>query len=131
MGLTGRLLPDGLLRRVGAHGGVLASFAFVLVAEFGDKTQLLTIDLAATFPDAPLSVFVGVVAALALRTGVDALVGERVERWLPERAVEAAAAAVFLAFGLLVLGVLPTTGLLVVLAGVALGLIGWKVAARR
>ncbi|WP_254545768.1 TMEM165/GDT1 family protein [Halomarina pelagica] len=131
VGLTGRLLPDGLLRRLGTYGGVLASFAFVLVAEFGDKTQLLTIDLAATFPDAPLSVFVGVIAALALRTGIDALVGERVERWLPTRAVEAAAAAVFLAFGLLVLGVLPATGLLAVLAVVVLGLLGWAVAAGR
>ncbi|MFB6097469.1 MAG: TMEM165/GDT1 family protein [Haloferacaceae archaeon] len=115
VGLSGKVLPEGVLTRVGAYGGVLTSFVFIMFAEFGDKTQLLTINLAATFPDAPLSVFVGVVAALALRTGVDALVGERVERAVPTAWIELAAAAVFVAFGLTVLGLLPSAGLVGVL----------------
>ncbi|WP_227354687.1 TMEM165/GDT1 family protein [Haladaptatus salinisoli] len=99
VGLSGRLLPDSVLTRMGAYGGVLTSFVFIAFAEFGDKTQLLTIDLAATFPRARASVFVGVVAALGLRTGVDALIGERFERRVPTRYMELVAAFVFLLFG--------------------------------
>lgn len=114
VGVPGALLPDRLLGRVGRHGGILVSFLFILFAEFGDKTQLLTINLAATFPDAPLPVFVGVVAALGLRTGVDALIGERVERRLPTAWIELVAAAVFCWFGLVVFGVAPVVALGVV-----------------
>ncbi|WP_227376524.1 TMEM165/GDT1 family protein [Haladaptatus halobius] len=99
VGLSGRLLPNSVLTQMGAYGGVLTSFVFIAFAEFGDKTQLLTIDLAATFPHARASVFVGVVTALGLRTGVDALVGERFKRWVPTEYVELVAALVFLLFG--------------------------------
>jgi putative Ca2+/H+ antiporter (TMEM165/GDT1 family) len=115
VGLTGWLVPDALLTRVGSYGGLLTGFLFVLFAEFGDKTQLLTINLAATFPDAPFAVFVGVLAALALRTGVDAAIGGKVETVLPTAYIEAGAAVVFLAFGLVVLGA-PTALLFVALA---------------
>lgn len=124
-GIAGRYVPAWVARRVGSAGGVATSFVFVAFAEFGDKTQLLTINLAATFPDAPGAVFVGVVAALGLRTGVDAIVGDRVERWLPVTLVEVAAAAVFVAFGLLVLGVVPVLVLLSVLGAVAGLFLGW------
>nr|WP_233265052.1 TMEM165/GDT1 family protein [Halomarina oriensis] len=130
-GLSGRLLPDPVLARVGAYGGVLASFVLVGVAEFGDKTQLLTVNLAVVFPDAPLSVFVGVVAALGLRTGVDAVVGERVEAYLPTAAIEAGAAAVFVAFGLFALGFLPESGLFAVLVAVVVGVVAWGLRSRR
>lgn len=102
VGVSGRLLPDGVLTRMGAYGGVLTTFVFIMFAEFGDKTQLLTINLSTTFPESPVSIFVGVVAALALRTGVDALIGERFERALPTKWLELVAAFVFLAFGALV-----------------------------
>lgn len=102
VGMSGTLLPDGLLTRMGAYGGVLTTFVFILFAEFGDKTQLLTINLSTTFPNSPLSVFVGVVAALGLRTGLDAFIGERFERVLPTKWLELLAAAVFLAFGAVV-----------------------------
>jgi len=115
VGISGRLIPDPVLARAGRYGGLLTGFLFVLFAEFGDKTQLLTINLAATFPDAPYSVFVGVVAALALRTGVDAVIGGRVEAVLPTAYIEAGAAVVFLAFGLVVLGA-PVTVLYAALA---------------
>lgn len=119
-GLTGDLLPDAVLARVGDHGGVLASFLFVLLAEFGDKTQLLTIDLAATFSGAPVAVFAGVVAALGLRTGVDAFVGGRVNRRVPTRHVQLGAAVVFIGFGLVVLGAVPAWFLFGVLATLGL-----------
>ncbi len=124
-GITGRLLPGFVLERMGAYGGVLTSFVFIMLAEFGDKTQLLTINLSIVYPDAPVSVFLGVMAALGLRTGIDAVIGERVERYLPTRLIEAAAAVVFLAFGLLVLGVIPAWALFATLVGVVTGLVGW------
>ena len=126
VGLSGRLLPDGVVERVGTHGGVLASFVFIAFAEFGDKTQLLTINLAATFPDAPVAVFVGVVAALGLRTGVDALVGERVERWLPTAWLEFFAAGVFCWFGLVVFGVAPLLALAAVGLPFAVGVVALR-----
>lgn len=118
VGLSGRLIPDPVLARAGRYGGLLTGFLFVLFAEFGDKTQLLTINLAATFPDAPYSVFVGVLAALALRTGVDAVIGGRVEAVLPTAYIEAGAAVVFLAFGAVVLGA-PTAVLYAAIAALA------------
>ncbi|GAB7094965.1 TMEM165/GDT1 family protein [Halolamina litorea] len=104
VGLTGRLIPEPMLARIGSYGGLLTAFLFVLFAEFGDKTQLLTINLAATFQHAPVAVFVGVIGALGLRTGVDAVIGDRVEAALPTAYIEAGAAVVFLAFGAVVLG---------------------------
>lgn len=119
MGLTGMIVPDALLARIGRYGGLLTGFLFVLFAEFGDKTQLLTINLGATFPDAPVSVFVGVVGALALRTGIDAVIGEKVEAVLPTHYIEAGAAVVFLAFGAVVLGA-PTVVLYAAIAALVL-----------
>jgi putative Ca2+/H+ antiporter (TMEM165/GDT1 family) len=125
VGVSGWLIPDAVLARLGSLGGTLMAFLFVLFAEFGDKTQLLTINLAATFPDAPVAVFVGVLAALGLRTGVDAVIGERVERAVPTKYIELGASTVFLAFGLVVLGLAPERFLLGVLATLlVLGLAG-------
>ena len=125
VGLTGRLLPDAVLDRVGRHGGVFTSFVFIAFAEFGDKTQALTITLAGTFRDAPVAVFVGVVAALGLRTGIDAVIGEQFEHWIPTRWVELVAGAIFLVFGLVVLGFLSEGVLLAVLGGVVALALAW------
>ncbi len=102
VGMTGKVIPDRLLNRMGAYGGVLSTFVFIMFAEFGDKTQLLTINLSTTFPNSPLSIFVGVMTALGLRTGLDALIGERFERVLPTKWLELVASFVFLLFGALV-----------------------------
>lgn len=119
----GGSVPAFAARYSARYGAIVTSFVFIMFAEFGDKTQALTIALAGTFPDAPLSVFVGVVAALGLRTGVDALIGGRIERYIPTRSVEVAAGIVFLAFGLAVFGVLSETMLVGVVVLVVLGLV--------
>lgn len=62
-----------------------------------------------------MAVFIGVLAALALRTGVDAVIGERIERVVPTKYIELGASTVFLAFGLVVLGLVPESFLLGVL----------------
>lgn len=119
----GSSVPGFAARYTARYGAYVTSFVFIMFAEFGDKTQALTIALASTFPDAPLSVFVGVVAALGLRTGVDALIGERIERYIPTRTVEVAAGIVFLSFGLAIFGVISETLLLVIVALTVLGLL--------
>lgn len=39
VGVSGWLIPDRLLTRLGTYGGTLTAFLFVLFAEFGDKTS--------------------------------------------------------------------------------------------
>lgn len=112
------VVPDRVTERVGAGGPILTGFTFIGLAEFGDKTQLLTIALAATFPHSLPSVFLGVVAALTLRTAIDAFVGEQAERFLPTLYIEAASAVVFAAFGVFVFGVID--GVLLVVAVTAM-----------
>lgn len=98
-------LPGRVARLTAGRGGVVTSFVFILFAEFGDKTQLLTINLAATFPSSPVAVFVGVVAALALRTAVDAVLGEAIRRVVPTAVIQTVGAVVFVLFGVITLGV--------------------------
>lgn len=106
------VLSERVRTLIAGHGAVVASFLAIAVAEFGDKTQALTIALAAHFPESRLFVFVGVVAALGVRTGIDAFIGDRLEHRLPTGSIELAAAIVFLAFGLAAFGVIGGTGLL-------------------
>lgn len=119
----GASVPSFAARFTHAYGAIVTSFVFVMFAEFGDKTQALTIALAGTFPDAPLAVFVGVVAALGLRTGIDAIIGKRVEHYIPSRYVQVAAGLIFLAFGLAVFGIITETMLVAVVAVVVLAVI--------
>jgi putative Ca2+/H+ antiporter (TMEM165/GDT1 family) len=122
------VLSGRVQRLVQGRGPVVASFLAIGVAEFGDKTQALTIALAAHFHESRLLVFVGVVAALGLRTGIDAAIGGQLESRLPKGAIELAAGIVFLAFGLAALGVLGGTGLL---AGILLAFVVAAVVAVR
>ncbi|MFB6165443.1 MAG: TMEM165/GDT1 family protein [Haloarculaceae archaeon] len=101
------VLPDSIRDRLRGAGPFVIAFATIAVAEVGDKTQLLTIDLSATFPGSPVAVFAGAWIGLAVRTGLDAFVGETAERYLPTAFMQGAAAAVFVAGGLFELGVLP------------------------
>lgn len=119
----GASVPSFVARFTRSYGAIVTSFVFIMFAEFGDKTQALTIALAGTFPDAPVSVFVGVVAALGIRTGIDAIIGERVEQYIPSRYVQVAAGLIFLAFGLAVFGVITETVLVGIVAVVVIAVL--------
>ncbi|WP_435097167.1 TMEM165/GDT1 family protein [Halarchaeum sp. P4] len=123
--VTSAVLPDRVAQYTRGYGPMATAFCFIVLAEVGDKTQLLTINLAATFPEAPVAVFCGVVAALGIRTGIDAFLGGRAERWLPTAYIELAAAVVFVAFGLVEFGVVGEDvlvgAIVVALATVAYG----------
>jgi len=127
--LVRSMLPERVFDRIEGRSAFAVAFVTIAVAEFGDKTQLLTVNLSATFPSAPAHVFFGAWIGLALRTGIDAFVGEAAERVLPTVAMQAGAAAIFVAVGLFELGVLSGTGVLVVAAVAVLGAL--SAAARR
>ena len=88
---------------IGQKRGPFAStFLVIFASEFGDKTQIATITLAAKF-ESPLEVLVGALLALGAITALGTLVGERIARIVPMKIIRKIAAAVFMAIGLLTL----------------------------
>lgn len=86
---------------VGGRSAVWATFAAFALAEFGDKTMLATITLAADRP--ALAVWAGATAGMVLANALALVVGDRLGRWLPERTVRLVAAAAFALVGVLLL----------------------------
>jgi Ca2+/H+ antiporter, TMEM165/GDT1 family len=60
---------------------ILASFLVLFAAEWGDLSQLLTISLVARY-DAPVSVFIGALAALLLVSGLAVVAGRTLLRFV-------------------------------------------------
>jgi putative Ca2+/H+ antiporter (TMEM165/GDT1 family) len=81
---------------------VTTSFLMIAALEFGDKTQLAIIALSAEYA-APLQVFLGVMLALTLLTGLETLLGSVVSRYISERYIKIGAALIFILFGALFL----------------------------
>ncbi len=77
-----------------------ASFAFL--AEFGDKTQLAVIILAATY-DAPISVFLGGSAGLSLIAVSSVVIGAGLSRILSEKWLRLVSSILFIFAGVLLL----------------------------
>jgi putative Ca2+/H+ antiporter (TMEM165/GDT1 family) len=81
--------------------GAMTAFGVIFLAEWGDLTQILTVDLAAR-SGRPLAVGLGATAGLWLVSGLAVLLGSRVLRRVPARLLR-----------------WLTTGALVILAGVS------------
>jgi putative Ca2+/H+ antiporter (TMEM165/GDT1 family) len=81
---------------------VTTSFLLVAALEFGDKTQLAVIALAAEYA-APLQVFLGVMFALTLLTAIESILGSVVSQYISERYIKIGAALIFIVFGVLFL----------------------------
>ncbi|MCX4822794.1 TMEM165/GDT1 family protein [Streptomyces sp. NBC_01142] len=73
-----------------------AGFMLILVAEFGDLTQIMTANLAARY-DNPVSVGVGAVLALWAVAGIGILVGRTLMKYVPLRLITRVAACLMLA----------------------------------
>lgn len=86
-------------KRRGRYGDVAVVFTSFFFSEMGDKTQLATISLAASFPRAPLLVFAGTVAGMLLADGIGIFAGVILHRRLPGRALKFISAALFIVFG--------------------------------
>jgi putative Ca2+/H+ antiporter (TMEM165/GDT1 family) len=99
------LIPDRLeeaaapVGRWGVFGSTLVAF---FLAEMGDKTQVATIALAAQYPSL-LAVVMGTTLGMMLANVPVVLLGDRITRRIPLRAVRLMAALVFLLLGMLAL----------------------------
>ncbi len=81
---------------------VLACFLVIFAAEWGDLSQLLTINLVLRYEE-PLSVFAGALGALLTISGLAVLVGRQLLRWVPLHALHYVGAAVCVVLGALTL----------------------------
>ncbi len=75
-----------------------STFLMIFLAELGDKTQVSTFAFAAE-SKSPLSVFLGAALALVLTSFLGVVLGGILGRFVPDRVLKFAAAAVFLGFG--------------------------------
>lgn len=74
------------------------SFFLVLIAEFGDKSQLVCMTLAARYRALP--VLIGAVVAFCVLNLLGVTVGVAAAKWLPQWSVLAAVAVLFTLFGI-------------------------------
>lgn len=74
------------------------AFSVILVAEFGDLTQLATAGFAARFND-PIAVGLGAIMALSSLSGLAVLAGARIQKHLPLHTIQRTAAILFIAIG--------------------------------
>lgn len=93
--------PAGIDAR-GAARVALAAAGVVFVAEWGDLTQLLVVELAARY-HRPASVAVGAALGLWVAAGIAAVAGRGLGRLLDERLLRAATGAVLIGLGAWVL----------------------------
>ncbi|MBT0159641.1 TMEM165/GDT1 family protein [Candidatus Bathyarchaeota archaeon A05DMB-2] len=76
---------------------ILACFSLVSLMELGDKTQLITITLAAETH--PLLVLIGITLAFTVLTGVAVLMGAKLLSLLPTRWLKIGTSALFIIIG--------------------------------
>lgn len=86
-------------RKRRGYGDVAAVFVSFLFAEMGDKTQLVTISLAAQYAGAPLLILAGTVAGMLVADGLGIFVGVVMHKKLPEHLLKYISAALFFFFG--------------------------------
>lgn len=80
------------------RGAIATSFLMILMAELGDKTQLVTASLAAQH-DAPLAVFSGSTLALWSVSLLGIFAGRQLTRIMPLSYIHKAAGSLFIIFG--------------------------------
>ena len=93
------MLPDLLTAEaVTWLSSASATYLLIVLAEFGDKSQLVCMTLAARHRGLP--VVIGAIAAFAILNLLAVLFGAAVAAWLPEWLVITAVAVLFALFGL-------------------------------
>ena len=83
----------------GRHGIFFTTLALILLAEFGDKTQIAVAGLASALP--PLPVWTGATLALATISALGVWAGNTLLKRLPTHWMHRAAGVIFLLFSLL------------------------------
>lgn len=79
-----------------------AASLMIVLTELGDKTQIVTIALAARFAQ-PIAVFVGVMLAFVMVDGLSILLAGRIGKRLQTRKVKTVSAFMFIVLGILTL----------------------------
>ena len=85
-------------KRFSARGPIAKSFTMILLAELGDKTQLVTTSLAAQH-ESPFAVFAGSTLALWTVSLIGIFIGRQLTRHVPLSYIHRAAGCLFLLFG--------------------------------
>lgn len=80
----------------------LRTFLLIFLAEMGDKTQLMSMALAAQYRK-PVWVFIGAALALAVVTLIGVVFGEALTKVIPVRRIHQLAGIMFIVFGALML----------------------------
>ncbi len=98
------------------YGPVVTVAIAFFIAEMGDKTQLATVSLAASY-DNPLAVLAGTTAGMLIADGIGIVFGVILNKKIPERVVKWISASVFAVCGLIgyvqALAGIMSTGLLI------------------
>jgi len=81
-------------------GPVLTVAVTFFAGEFGDKTQLAAVALAAD-SQYPVFIFFGTVSAMVATSGIGIFVGKKVGQKIPELAIKLVSSAIFIIFGVL------------------------------
>ena len=76
---------------------LLASFSLIALMELGDKTQIITITLAAQ--SSPILVLIGMVSAFAVLTGLAVLIGAKLVSRLPMKWIKIGTSVLFIILG--------------------------------
>ncbi len=76
---------------------LVASFSLIALMELGDKTQILTITLAAQ--SSPIPVLIGMLSAFALLTGAAVFIGAKLVSRLPLKWLKIGTSALFIVLG--------------------------------
>jgi len=85
-----------------ARNSVFSSFSLITLMELGDKTQFAVIALSAEY-EFPLLVYVGVIMAFAVITGLGATVGAALTRFAPLKYIQLGSGLIFILFGIVFL----------------------------
>jgi len=88
--------------KVSSYGSLLTIVLAFALAEMGDKTQLATVALAASFRQ-PVFVFLGATAGMVAADSIGVLVGDLLARRVSPRFIKMLSAGIFAVFGFLTL----------------------------
>lgn len=117
-------------------GPVMTVATAFFIAEFGDKTQLATMALAAKYPENPVYVLLGTTTGMFITAAVGIILTVLMCKRIPQRTIKLVSAGAFILFGLLGsyqvavtqlnLGRTLVIPILIVIAGLS-GLAAWKI----
>lgn len=92
---------EGEDKKISKYGAVPTVAIAFFLAEMGDKTQLMTISLAAEHPQHPVLLLLGTTTGMLVADAFGIIVGVVMHRHIPERLVKLLAAGAFILFGLI------------------------------